>query len=120
MRLTLRFDMRRPGNDPELASSYAAMIDMCVWADSLGFEEVFVGEHHGAEDSYIPSPIVLLSAVATDPAHADRYCLQGPIWGYPGNCQFSTYHQCMATASGTHASCGINPRYAHHHRGQSR
>jgi hypothetical protein len=64
MRLTLRFDMRRPGNDPELASSYAAMIDMCVWADGLGFEEVFVGEHHGAEDSYIPAPIVLLSAVA--------------------------------------------------------
>jgi hypothetical protein len=64
MRLTLRFDMRRPGADPELASMYAAMIDMCVWADGLGFEEVFVGEHHGAEDSYIPSPIVLLSAVA--------------------------------------------------------
>jgi len=65
MRLTLRFDMRRPGSDPELAGMYAAMIDMCVWADGLGFEEVFVGEHHGAEDSYIPSPIVLLSAVAS-------------------------------------------------------
>jgi alkanesulfonate monooxygenase SsuD/methylene tetrahydromethanopterin reductase-like flavin-dependent oxidoreductase (luciferase family) len=64
MRLTLRFDMRRPGADPELASLYAAMQDMCVWADGLGFEEVFVGEHHGAEDSYIPSPITLLSAVA--------------------------------------------------------
>jgi hypothetical protein len=37
---------------------------MCVWADDLGFEEVFVGEHHAAEDSYVPSPITLLSAVA--------------------------------------------------------
>jgi alkanesulfonate monooxygenase SsuD/methylene tetrahydromethanopterin reductase-like flavin-dependent oxidoreductase (luciferase family) len=64
MRLTLRFDMRRPGSDPELASMYAAMLDMCVWADDLGFEEVFVGEHHAAEDSYVPSPITLLSAVA--------------------------------------------------------
>jgi Luciferase-like monooxygenase len=64
MRLTLRFDMRQPGNDPQLAGNYAAMVDMCVWADSLRFEEVFVGEHHGAEDSYIPAPIVLLSAVA--------------------------------------------------------
>src|SRR4030095_14509726 len=24
------------------------------------------------------------------------YCLQGRQWGYPGNCQFSSYAQCMA------------------------
>ena len=47
-------------------------------------------------------------------AHAgnDRYCLQGRIWGYPGNCQFTSYQQCLATASGTSAYCGVNPRYA--------
>jgi hypothetical protein len=44
-------------------------------------------------------------------AMQDRYCLQGRVWGYPGNCQFSSYPQCMATASGTDAYCGINPRY---------
>ncbi len=42
----------------------------------------------------------------------DRYCLQGPMWGYPGNCRFSNYRQCMATASGTDAYCGVNPMYA--------
>ncbi|MCP3392391.1 DUF3551 domain-containing protein [Bradyrhizobium sp. CCGB12] len=42
----------------------------------------------------------------------DRYCLQGRIWGYPGNCQFASYDQCLATASGTDAYCGINPVYA--------
>ena len=42
----------------------------------------------------------------------DTYCLQGRIWGYPGNCQFSSYEQCTATASGTDAYCGINPRAA--------
>jgi len=42
----------------------------------------------------------------------DQYCLQGRKWGYPGNCQFSTYQQCMATASGTDAYCGINPMRA--------
>jgi hypothetical protein len=26
--------------------------------------------------------------------------------------QFSNYQQCLATASGTSAYCGINPRYA--------
>jgi hypothetical protein len=46
----------------------------------------------------------------------DRYCLQGRIWGYPGNCQFASYAQCMASASGTHAYCGVNPRYAYARR----
>lgn len=48
----------------------------------------------------------------TPPAVQDAYCLQGRIWGYPGNCQFSTYDQCMITAFGTDAFCGINPTYA--------
>ncbi len=47
------------------------------------------------------------------PVIQDRYCLQGRIWGYPGNCAFSTYGQCMATASGTNAYCGINPMRAY-------
>ena len=42
----------------------------------------------------------------------DLYCLQGRAWGYPGNCQFATYGQCMATAFGTGAACGINPVWA--------
>ena len=37
-----------------------------------------------------------ISAAATE-AIQDRYCLQGRQWGYPGNCQFSSYPQCMAT-----------------------
>ena len=64
MRLTLRFDMRKPDPGDDGARLYAAMLDICAWADGLGFEEVFIGEHHGAEDGYIPCPIVLASAVA--------------------------------------------------------
>ncbi len=45
------------------------------------------------------------------PPVQDRYCLQGRIWGYPGNCAFTTYEQCMTTASGTDAYCGENPIY---------
>jgi hypothetical protein len=58
---------------------------------------------------------VLTSFGASTPASAaqDRYCLQGRIWGYPGNCQFATYQQCLASASGTDAGCGINPAYAY-------
>lgn len=57
---------------------------------------------------------VLTSIGLASPASAqDRYCLQGRIWGYPGNCQFASYGQCLASASGTNAYCGINPRYAY-------
>ncbi|WP_456651280.1 MULTISPECIES: DUF3551 domain-containing protein [unclassified Bradyrhizobium] len=35
------------------------------------------------------------------PAWQDAHCLQRPYLGYPGNCQFSSFCQCMATASGT-------------------
>lgn len=43
----------------------------------------------------------------------DTYCLQGRQSGYPGNCEFSTYEQCRATASGTDEGCGINPMRAY-------
>ena len=67
---------------------------------------------------------LLIASASADPASAqrrhigpsgiqDKYCLQGRSWGYPGNCQFSSYRQCMATASGTFATCGINPAYAY-------
>ena len=56
---------------------------------------------------------IAVGALYVAPAFAqDRYCLQGRQWGYPGNCAFATYGQCMATASGTESGCGINPRYA--------
>lgn len=45
---------------------------------------------------------VIACVLSAMPASAqDRYCLQGRQWGYPGNCAFATYAQCMATASGT-------------------
>jgi hypothetical protein len=57
----------------------------------------------------------LVGATFSTPAQAaaDRYCLQGRHWGFPGNCQFATRQQCLASASGTNAFCGVNPRYAH-------
>lgn len=50
----------------------------------------------------------------------DTYCLQGKSYGYPGNCQFSTYEQCRATASGTDSGCGINPMRAYSAQQQQR
>ncbi|MDH2348375.1 DUF3551 domain-containing protein [Bradyrhizobium sp. SSUT77] len=63
----------------------------------LGARSTAAPRHHSAHMPVVPS---------------DLYCLQGRVWGYPGNCQFSTYEQCTVTASGTDAYCGINPFYA--------
>ena len=48
----------------------------------------------------------------------DRFCLQGRRWGYPGNCLFSTYEQCMWSASGTPDYCGENPQYLFRQQGR--
>lgn len=63
----------------------------------------------------LPGPPAVARSRSSAPAVysgiQDRYCLQSKQWGYPGNCAFSTYEQCLATASGTEAGCGINPQY---------
>lgn len=60
----------------------------------------------------ITTTIVVVALFGPANAAPSRYCLQGDQWGYPGNCQFATYRQCRAAASGTNAECGINPRHA--------
>jgi hypothetical protein len=60
----------------------------------------------------------LLAGTLPVAAQDYKYCLQGRQWGYPGNCGFSSYRQCMASASGTESGCGINPRYAYPRRGR--
>ena len=41
------------------------------------------------------------------------YCIQGGGFGYPGECSYSTYNQCLASASGRRVYCGVNPRAAY-------
>jgi hypothetical protein len=56
--------------------------------------------------------IGLVVTAAPAAARDYPYCLQGRHHGYPGVCQFSTYQQCVATASGTDSFFGMNPRFA--------
>jgi hypothetical protein len=68
-----------------------------------------------------PAPLAAVSALTTagsmttSPAAADiiqdRFRLQGREYAHPGDCEVSSYSQCMATASGTFSYCGINPYY---------
>jgi alkanesulfonate monooxygenase SsuD/methylene tetrahydromethanopterin reductase-like flavin-dependent oxidoreductase (luciferase family) len=77
--LALRFDLRAPGLEADqLSGFYAAAIDMCEWADHLGFGRVTLSEHHGSDDNYLPSPMVMAAAIA---ARTRR--LRIDIWAIP-------------------------------------
>jgi len=67
MHLSLRFDLRNPAfAGTSMADRYAAAIDMAEWADGLGIPaSLSMSEHHGSEDGYIPSPQVILAAMAS-------------------------------------------------------
>lgn len=64
MRLSLRYDMRAPAIGAPVEDLYAACLDQCEWADKLGFDTVYLAEHHGADDGYCASPIALGAAIA--------------------------------------------------------
>ena len=61
----LRFDLRNPAaSGVDMADRYRAALDMSAWADGLGALFVTVPEHHGSEDGYLPSPLVMAAAIA--------------------------------------------------------
>ncbi|MFP8874353.1 MAG: LLM class flavin-dependent oxidoreductase, partial [Myxococcota bacterium] len=61
----LRYDLRCPPfAEATSADLVEAAIEQCAWADERGFASVTLSEHHGAEDGYLPSPLVLAAAMA--------------------------------------------------------
>lgn len=64
MELCVTYDMRAPEFGARRNNLYAAALDQVAWADDVGFDVVGLGEHHGSEDGYNPSPLILASAMA--------------------------------------------------------
>jgi alkanesulfonate monooxygenase SsuD/methylene tetrahydromethanopterin reductase-like flavin-dependent oxidoreductase (luciferase family) len=62
--VSLTYDMRAPDFGVPPVDLYQAAVEQCAWADRLGFDAVALLEHHASVDGYLPSPIVLGSAVA--------------------------------------------------------
>jgi alkanesulfonate monooxygenase SsuD/methylene tetrahydromethanopterin reductase-like flavin-dependent oxidoreductase (luciferase family) len=60
----MRFDMRAPTTGAPADELYAAALEMAAWAESRGCLSAVVCEHHAAEDGYLPSPLLLASAMA--------------------------------------------------------
>jgi alkanesulfonate monooxygenase SsuD/methylene tetrahydromethanopterin reductase-like flavin-dependent oxidoreductase (luciferase family) len=63
--LVIKYDMRAPAFGTDATHLYRAAVEQCRWADSHGFGTVMLAEHHGADDGYLPSPLVLAAAIAT-------------------------------------------------------
>lgn len=61
-----------PGSDRTFTREYRDIIEMSRLAETLGFDSVWVSEHHGSGDGYLPSLLPMLAAIA---AATDRVLL---------------------------------------------
>lgn len=61
----LWYDLRSPADWPTpFERLYAETLDQIVWAEDLGFDSVWLTEHHFREDGYPPSPLIIAGAIA--------------------------------------------------------
>ena len=63
MQLNLRYDMNRPEFGAPHPAMYRTAIEQAVWADKLGFNQVFLAEHHAAEGGYCPSSMIQAASI---------------------------------------------------------
>src|SRR5437867_5400853 len=55
---------RYPGEIRSDEEIYADALDLAVFAEELGFDSVWVSEHHFVDDAYLPSLVPLCAAIA--------------------------------------------------------
>ena len=54
-----------PGSDRTFRREYHDVVELARLAETLGFDSVWVSEHHGSSDGYLPSLLPVLGALAT-------------------------------------------------------
>ncbi|MAJ60514.1 MAG: hypothetical protein CBC48_11145 [bacterium TMED88] len=110
MRLHLTYDMRSPDFGAPSTELHAAMLDQVEWADGLGFDAVGLGEHHGSEDGYNPSPLLLASAIAarTHSIAIQTAILVAPLYDLPKLAEDAAVAQIL---SGGRLELGIGAGY---------
>lgn len=60
----MRFDMRAPDMGAPTTELYPAALEMCSWGENNGCVAAIVSEHHCSPDGYLPSPMILATAIA--------------------------------------------------------
>jgi alkanesulfonate monooxygenase SsuD/methylene tetrahydromethanopterin reductase-like flavin-dependent oxidoreductase (luciferase family) len=62
---TIRFDLRLPDfAATSRDAQYAAALEQAAWAEQHGFATAVLSEHHGTDDGYVSSPLVMAAAIA--------------------------------------------------------
>jgi alkanesulfonate monooxygenase SsuD/methylene tetrahydromethanopterin reductase-like flavin-dependent oxidoreductase (luciferase family) len=65
MKLGLYLDLRNPASHGvDWARHYAHALDLCAEADAWGADSVWLSEHHGFADGYLPQPLTFAAAIA--------------------------------------------------------
>ena len=61
----LWYDFRNPARwRVPFETMYAQTLEQITWAESIGFDSVWLSEHHFCDDGSTPSPLVLAAAIA--------------------------------------------------------
>lgn len=67
---TVHYDMRAPSFGTPAPALYTAALEQAAWLDQRGVTALVVSEHHGSDDGYLPSPLVLAGAMAARTSRA--------------------------------------------------
>jgi alkanesulfonate monooxygenase SsuD/methylene tetrahydromethanopterin reductase-like flavin-dependent oxidoreductase (luciferase family) len=67
---TVHYDMRAPAFGTPAPALYAAALEQAAWLDERGVTALVVSEHHGSDDGYLPSPLVMAGAIAARTSRA--------------------------------------------------
>src|SRR5262245_36536851 len=69
MRRNLRFGLWYAFRNPaewrtSYESLYAEVLEQLAWAETIGYDDVWLTEHHFVDDGHAPSPLVQAAAIA--------------------------------------------------------
>ena len=87
----MRFDLRAPGPTP-VADLYAAALDMAAWGEQNGCLAIVLSQHHASEDGYLPSPVVMASAMAAEApifSSSGRASMAATAWTWAPSARWS-------------------------------
>ncbi|MDA8033292.1 MAG: LLM class flavin-dependent oxidoreductase [Actinomycetota bacterium] len=66
MRFGVWYDFRNPRRwFLPWGELYQGLLDQAVWAEQLGYDSIWVSEHHFTEDGYLPSLVAMLAVLGT-------------------------------------------------------
>jgi alkanesulfonate monooxygenase SsuD/methylene tetrahydromethanopterin reductase-like flavin-dependent oxidoreductase (luciferase family) len=73
---------RYPGDPRSDAELYAEALDLAVLAEHVGFDSVWVSEHHFVDDAYLPSLLPMCAAIAarTERVEVGTALLLAPLY----------------------------------------